>query len=197
MLISRFPPIVFFAVPKTGSVSIETAFAPHFDMVMSKNPSLKHMTVRTYDASLRHFVSRRVAKDPVKLAVVREPLDWILSWHRYRTRPEIDGKPASSRGVSADDFILSYMSEEPAPYARIGSQYEFLHNKVGDLGVDQLYRFDDLSPLVAYLNKRLRVDVSIDHLNASPKVTDVVSPDVAAAYRAYAAKDFALYESVT
>jgi len=197
MLISRFPPIVFFAVPKTGSVSIETAFAQHFDMVMSKNPSLKHMTVRTYDASLRHFVSRRVAKDPVKLAVVREPLDWILSWHRYRTRPEIDGKPASSRGVSADDFILSYMSEEPAPYARIGSQYEFLHNKVGDLGVDQLYRFDDLSPLVAYLNKRLRVDVSIDHLNASPKVTDVVSPDVAAAYRAYAAKDFALYESVT
>lgn len=197
MLISRFPPIVFFAVPKTGSVSIETAFAPHFDMVMSKNPSLKHMTVRTYDASLRHFVSRRVAKGPVKLAVVREPLDWILSWHRYRTRPEIDGKPASSRGVSADDFVLSYMSEEPAPYARIGSQYEFLHNKAGDLGVDQLYRFDDLSPLVAYLNKRLRVDVSIDHLNASPTVTDVVSPDVAAAYRAYAAKDFALYESVT
>lgn len=197
MLISRFPPIVFFAVPKTGSVSIETAFAPHFDMVMSKNPSLKHMTVRTYDASLRHFVSRRVAKDPVKLAVVREPLDWILSWHRYRTRPEIDGKPASSRGVSADDFILSYMSDDPAPYARVGSQYEFLHNKAGDLGVDQLYRFDDLSPLVANLNKRLRVDVAIDHLNASPKTADVVSPDVVAAYRSFAAKEFALYESVT
>ncbi len=196
MLVSRFPPIVFFAVPKTGSVSIETAFAPHFDMVMSKNPSLKHMTVRTYDASLRHFVSRRVAKDPVKLAVVREPLDWILSWYRYRTRSEIDGKPASSKGVSADDFILSYMSDDPAPYARIGSQHEFLHNKAGELGVDQLYRFDNLAPLIAYLNKRLRVDVTIDHLNASPKSAELVSPEIAAAYRRYAAKEFTLYESV-
>lgn len=197
MLISRFPPIVFFAVPKTGSVSVETAFAPHFDMVMSKNPNLKHMTVRTYDASLRHFVSRRVAKDPLKLAVVREPLDWILSWHRYRMRPEIDGKPASSKGVSADDFILSYMSDEPQPYAQIGGQHSFLTNKAGELGVDKLFRFDDLGTLVAYLNKRLRVDVSIDHLNASPKPADDVSADVAEAYRIYAAKEFALYESVT
>lgn len=197
MLISRFPPIVFFAVPKTGSVSVETAFAPHFDMVMSKNPNLKHMTVRTYDASLRHFVSRRVAKDPLKLAVVREPLDWILSWHRYRMRPEIDGKPTSSKGVSVDDFIQSYMSDEPQPYAQIGGQHSFLINKAGELGVDKLFRFDDLGTLVAYLNKRLRVDVSIDHLNASPKPADEVSADVAEAYRIYAAKEFALYESVT
>lgn len=196
MLISRFPPIVFFAVPKTGSVSIETAFAPHFDMVMSKNPSLKHMPVRTYDASLSNFVSRRVAKDPVKLAVMREPLDWILSWWRYRMRPEIDGKPNSTKGVTADEFILSYMSDEPAPYAQIGSQHAFLHNKAGELGVDKLYRFDDLASLVAYLNKRLRVDVSIAHLNASPLVTDAVSPDVADTYRRYAAKEYTLYESL-
>lgn len=197
MLISRFPPIVFFAVPKTGSVSVETAFAPHFDMVMSKNPNLKHMTVRTYDASLRHFVSRRVAKDPLKLAVVREPLDWILSWHRYRMRPEVDGKPASTKGVSADDFILSYMSDDPAPYAQVGSQHNFLTNKVGDLGVDQLFRFEDLGKLVAYLNKRLRVNVAIDRLNVSPKRADVVSADVVQAYRRYAAKEFTLYESVS
>ena len=97
MLISRFPPLVVFAVPKTGSVSIETAFAPHFDMVMSKNPNLKHMPVRTYEASLQNFVTRKVAKNPEKIAVVREPLDWILSWWRYRMRPEIDGKPNSTK----------------------------------------------------------------------------------------------------
>ena len=196
MLISRQPPLVFFAVPKTGSVSIETAFAPHFDMVMSKHPNLKHMPVRTYEASLRNFVGRRVAKDPVKIAVVREPLDWILSWRRYRMRPEIDGKPNSTKGVSADDFILSYMADKPAPYADVGSQHRFLHNKAGELGVDKLFRFDDLGVLVAYLNKRLRVNVEIGRLNASPKPDDIVSSNVADAYRRYAAKEFDLYNSV-
>ena len=196
MLISRFPPLVVFAVPKTGSVSIETAFAPHFDMVMSKNPNLKHMPVRTYEASLQNFVTRKVAKNPEKIAVVREPLDWILSWWRYRMRPEIDGKPNSTKGVSADDFILSYMSDEPATYANVGSQHAFLHNKAGELGVDRLFRFDDLSALVSYLNMRLRVEVTIAHLNASPANDRGVSPDVADAYRRYAAKEYALYESV-
>lgn len=196
MLISRFPPIVFFAVPKTGSVSIETAFAPHFDMVMSKNPSLKHMPVRTYEASLQNFVSRRVAKDPVRLAVMREPLDWLLSWWRYRMRPEIDGMPNSTKGVSPDVFIRSYISDDPAPYAQVGSQHAFLQNKAGELGVDKLYRFDDLAGLTAYLNKRLRVDVAIAHLNASPLAAGEVSPDMAAAYRRHAAAEFALYESL-
>lgn len=196
MLISRFPPLIFFAVPKTGSVSIETAFAPHFDMVMSKNPNLKHMPVRTYEASLHNFVSRKVAKSPERIAVVREPLDWILSWWRYRMRPELEGKPNSTSGVTADEFILSYISDAPAPYADLGSQHTFLHNKAGDLGVDRLFRFDDLGALVAYLNKRLRVTVELEHLNASPVASSAVSSDVADAYRRYAAKEYTLYESV-
>ena len=106
MLISRFPPIVFFAVPKTGSVSIETAFAPYFDMVMSKNPNLKHMPVRTYEASLANFVTRRVAKDPEKIAVMREPLDWVLSWWRYRMRSELEGKLRFAHdGVEMLDYL--------------------------------------------------------------------------------------------
>ena len=105
MLISKRPPIVFFAVPKTASVSIETAFAPHFDMVMSKHPSLKHMKVRIYEASPANFVTRRVAKSPVRIAVMRKPFDWILSWYRYRARPENDGAENSSKGVSVDEFI--------------------------------------------------------------------------------------------
>ena len=196
MLISLFPPIVFFAAPKTGSVSIETAFAPHFDIVMSKNPRLKHMSVRAYDASFGNFVSGRFPRDPVKLAVMREPLDWLLSWWRYRMRPGIDGQPNSTKGVSANEFVLSYMSEEPAPYAKVGSQWTFLHNRAGRLGVDKLYRFDDLATLVGYLNKRLGVDVAIAHLNASPPAAGSVAPEVVAAYRRYAAKEFMLYEGL-
>ena len=111
-------------------------------------------------------------------------------------RPEIDGKPNSTKGVSADAFLQSYMSEDPAPYADIGSQHSFLSNKAGELGVDRLFRFEDLGALVAYLNKRLRTDVAVGRLNASPACVADLSAETAAAYRRHAAKDFALYESL-
>ena len=196
MLISKRPPIVFFAVPKTASVSIETAFAPHFDMVMSKHPSLKHMNVRIYEASLANFVTRRVAKSPVRIAVMREPFDWILSWYRYRARPENDGAENSSKGVSADEFIRSYISDDPAPWAQVGSQYTFVTNKHDELGVDRLYRFDDLPRLAGFLNKRLGQNVSLGRINISPQIGDDVSEETKRAYRDFASKDFDLFESL-
>jgi len=192
-MISKTPPIVYFSVMKAVATAVVTAYGRHFDLVMDKNPDLKHTNVGIYEATLAKFVRRPVSRKAVKIAVMREPLSWALSWYRYRTRPELTGAPNSTSAVSAEAFIRSCMLDDPPAYARIGSQYRFLTSRAGGLGVDRLFRYEEIDGLFDFLNAAFGVDLTPPVVNASPKREIAVSPEVVAAYQAKMAPECAYY----
>ena len=92
--------LVFLATPKTGSTAIEAALgAAGGGVVIQRPPQLKHTTVQRY----RRFVAPYLG-DCVKgetfavIALMREPLDWLGSWYRYRQR-EDEVPEKSTRGT--------------------------------------------------------------------------------------------------
>jgi hypothetical protein len=189
--------LVLLAVPKTGTTALEAAFLPHADASILNPPQLKHCTVRRYRAQLAPVFERNGARPMELMAVMREPMDWLSSWYRYRARPDLSGRPQSTAGISFERFVEAWLAEEPPEFARIGRQSRFLSAGDGVPEVDHLFRHDRLEEAVRFLEARLSVSVRLDRHNVSPPgpATDL-PPEAEAQLRREAGAEFALWDAL-
>lgn len=195
MLVFWEQKIVLLSVPKTGSTAIEGAFGPYADMVLRSPPQVKHAPAHGFRRFLEPLING-VGGDLDKfetVAAIREPTSWLSSWYRYRHREGLKGKPNSTQGVSFDDFVLENLKDDPAPYARLGSQHRFLVRD-GELKVDNLFRYED-ETLQPWLEDRLGRHVTVKQKNMSPILPTPLSDGVEAKLRETRAAEFALWES--
>ncbi|CUH30790.1 hypothetical protein JSE7799_00886 [Jannaschia seosinensis] len=163
MLIFWKQKLVLLAVPKTGSTALEAELAPVADVAVVNPPGLKHCSVRKYRNRLAPFFERDGQRPMELVAVMREPIDWLASWFRYRARTALDGQANSTARVDFDAFVAAYLSDAPPDYARVGSQAKFLEG-----GVDHLFRYDRFPDLVAFLETRLDRKIELSEKNVSP-----------------------------
>ncbi len=189
--------LAILSVPKTGTTALEAALSPHADIVISNPPELKHLPVYRYSRFMEKMFDKATGRKPETVAVVREPIDWLGSWFRYRQRPELQGRPNSTAEVSFDDFVLEYTKGKPAPFANVGSQARFLAGEDDALcGVTHLFRYDQLHQLYAFLQERLGREIATERMNVSPAGQLNLSDEVAEHFRRKCPQEFELYESV-
>lgn len=178
MLVFWQEKLVILSVPKTGSTALEGALAPRASMVLRDPPHLKHAPCYRYRRFLRPFFVQAGGQTPELMAIVRHPVDWLGSWYRYRTRPDLIGHPNSTADVSFDEFVLEYCKGKPAPYANVGSQDKFLRINDGDLGVEHLFQYEAWDRIISYLENRLSMKINLKEKNVSPKIDLDLSPNV-------------------
>ncbi|MCB5197709.1 sulfotransferase family protein [Loktanella sp. TSTF-M6] len=186
--------LVFLAVPKTGTTAIEGALAPKAAMVMRDPPQIKHAPVYRYRRFFKPLFVQAGGKEPEIMAVVRDPVDWLGSWYRYRSRDDLIGHPNSTRDISFDDFVLEYCKGKPADFANVGSQAKFVLDGDGNMGIDHLFRYEDQSLLIAFLEARLDVTLDLKRLNVSPSKPTPLSPAVAARLREKRSIEFEVWD---
>lgn len=192
MLVFARPRLVLLSVPKTGTTALEAALASDADMVLRNPPHLKHTSLSGWQKHFAPLFQDRGAAFRT-VAVVRDPVDRLRSWYKYRHRDDLVGQPNSTRGLSFDDFAAEVMKPEGrAPYARIGTQSDFLTGKNGHRA-DLIYRYEDMDALVGFLAKTLDREISLQRLNASPHVDTPLSAETDAALRQHLAADCALH----
>jgi hypothetical protein len=185
--------LVLLAVPKTGTTALEQALMPHADTAIVNPPQQKHCTVRRYRNQLQKFFEQRGQRKLELMAVVREPVGWLSSWYRYRARDEIRGTANSTAEVSFDAFVDAWLAPAPPEFARVGRQSRFVSEEDGSLGVDHLFRHDQLDRAVAFLEARLDTPLDLGRSNVSPARPVVLSPAMEARLRAEAPEEFALW----
>lgn len=188
--------LVLLAVPKTGTTALEAALLPHATAAILDPPGMKHVSVTRYRHALAGFFEQRGRHPMETMAVMREPIDWLGSWYRYRSRPQIAGQPKSTAGVDFDAFVEAWLEEKPADFAAVGSQARFLTDEAGVKAVDHLFRYDDLGRAVAFLEDRLGTRLSLPERNVSPKMELALSPEVEERLRRERPEEFALWESL-
>lgn len=188
--------LVVLAVPKTGTTAIEGTLAPRASVVVRDPPTLKHTPFYRYRRFLAPYFEAAGAEEPFDtVAVIREPVDWLGSWYRYRTRDDLAGHPNSTRGVSFDDFVAEYCKGKPAPYAAVGSQARFVQDGEGRVGVTHLFRYDRQDQLIAFLEERLSTRLDLPRLNVSPAMELSLSSEIAARLRARRPAEFTVWEA--
>ena len=196
MLVFSRARFVLLSVPKTGSTAYETALADQAAIVVTAPPELKHAPVFRYNRFFRPMVERFFEAPFDIVAVMREPLDWLGSWYRYRQRPELDGQPNSTQDHSFDAFVSAYCTGDPPQFARVGSQAKFLEPQRNGTRVTHLFRYEDQAGLQRFLENRLGGPVAPPRINCSPRRPLTVTDRTEARLRRKFAADFSLYHGI-
>lgn len=185
--------LVLLAVPKTGTTALEGALAPRAALVLRDPPQIKHSPLYRYRRFIEPLLAAGGASDFETVAVLREPVSWLGSWFRYRTRDDIAGRPNSTRGMTFDAFVEEYCKDRPAPFAQVGQQARYVLNEDGTQGVTHLFRYEEPERLHAFLSERLGLRLDLPRLNESPAMEIALSPATEARLRAARPQEFAVW----
>ena len=186
--------LVILAVPKTGTTALEGALAPRASMVLRDPPQVKHAPLYRYRRLIEPLLATAGGLPLETLAVLREPVDWLSSWYRYRSREDLAGHPNSTRGVSFEAFVEEYGKGKPAPFATVGSQARFALEKDGTRGATHLFRYEEPERLMAFLLERLGARLDLPRLNVSPIMEVALSPEGLARLRRKRPEEFAAWD---
>ncbi|MCK0148490.1 gamma-glutamyl kinase [Marivita sp. S6314] len=188
--------LVLLSVPKTGTHAYAQALGERASMVISDPPELKHAPLYRYNRFFRPMFDKMGGDDLELVAVIREPMDWFGSWYRYRQRPALDSRPASTKHVSFDAFLQGCCEDTPPAYANVGSQAKFVEARPNGTSVQHLFRYENQSGLRAFLTSRLGSLPDIPRVNVSPQADLTASANTMVKLRAVRQDDFALWASL-
>lgn len=186
--------LVLLAVPKTGSTALEGALAPRASLVLRDPPELKHAPCYRYKRFLKPLFKQVGGQNPELMAIVRNPIDWLGSWYRYRTRDDLIGHENSTHNVSFDDFVHEYCKGSPAPFAKVGSQSRFLRINDGEIGAQHLFQYEQWDKVITYLEERLAMTITLKQKNVSPKMDLQLSDAVASKLRDKRSDEFEVWD---
>lgn len=194
MLVFSDQNLAFLAVPKTGTTAFEMALRPRADIILSKRR--KHLTAARFHNKVAPFLADTFGLTVETIAVMRDPVEQIRSWYRYRSGPRQKGTKASTNGCSFDDFVLAVISDNPPPFAGIGSQFNFVTSGKGDVLVNHLFAYERQPVFRAFLTEAFGEEIVLKQKNVSPPAEAPLSAAVEAKLRKVRADEFALYERV-
>ncbi|MEM6577540.1 MAG: gamma-glutamyl kinase [Pseudomonadota bacterium] len=197
MLVFSKEKLVFLSVPKTGSTAYQDALAPHASLVVRDPPELKHAPVFRYNRFFRPALEKFCDGPFDIVAVMREPVDWLGSWYRYRARDELRGVRTSTAEITFEAFIEGYLAKPRPAFAQVGSQAKFLESQKNGTAVTHLFRYDDQAGLQSFLDNRLNRPVQPARRNASPAAPLTLSEGLHDRLRQAFAADFTLYDGIS
>lgn len=204
MLISVSHRFVFVANTKAASTAIEHVLKDYSEIAIRHQAYGKHWPCkrieRFFSAYVRQFDMPFEAL--LRFGVVRDPVDWALSWYNYRRRKALSlDSEKSCHGVPINNFIneLSKRGGQK-PFAKVGTQAQRFTDRMGELMVDWLVPYPSLGKALPALGASLGiaecVDIRKEVINSSPthvKRHDLTE-DQQQTIRRVLAKDDALFQ---
>jgi len=200
MLLAPGKGFVFLAATKSGSTSIETAFMRHSQIVLNSPPSFKHTTYAGFQRFLQPYLaSGGFPRESYEVVcAIREPIDWLASWWRYRSRERL-ADPADPRhhnytgGVTFEQFARAYM-EGSERFAKVGRLSRFMRPRPGEAEVDLVFRYDRLDLLIDFLCEKVGEEVEVGSENTSPQRSFSLSEECEIELREFFDPEYRIYE---
>jgi hypothetical protein len=191
MLVSLRRHLAYIAVPKTGTTALEQALAPHCDICLVGKA--KHMKMRAFERYMLPYLQYMGLEEIETVCVVREPVDWLGSWYRYRSRDYLAGSPKSTRGVSFPEFVEAYLDPEPPAFARVGRMSRFVSGRSREPAVTHMFRYENMAGFTHFLHKRFRKRLEIPKANVSRRGELALPPALRTRLETERAAEFVLY----
>jgi len=196
MLIFWEQRLVFLATPKAGSTAVEVALDALASVTMPRPAPLKHMSAQDFHATLGPWLAAQTGRPFTTVALMREPIGWLRSWYRFRSRDDYDDPDHPMAGKSFEAFAQDYMAPTRPPHADIGAQSAHLCDAEGRSLVERVFRYEDIDAFVRFLEDRLNCAITLPRVNVPPAVDVALRPETEAALKQAMARDFTLYDSL-
>ncbi len=194
----------FLCMPKCASSSIEAAIAPYCNINFSGPGGIKHITAKDYREYILAFHNKARPRTTIEsFCVMREPIDWLFSWYRYRQRKDLTDPKHEfhhnyTGNMSFDDFVEGYLAEgKRPPFANVSSQGAFLKLDDGSVGVDTVYAMERLDLVAEFLSQKLGTKIELPMRNKAPEMAMSLSADNRVRLEKSLADDIAIYRQVS
>ena len=165
MLASIKKKFVLLSNPKTGSTSLEKGLYPH-SSIEFKGPGKagKHISYH----ELKHMFGDYFEDNGCTIfVVIRDPIEALLSWYKYRSREAIAYLPSSTRGMTFEQFAK--MWNDKAPPHNLRSSVGIALDSDGALAPISYYRYSEMSKLADRLSELCGETITVPHINKSLK----------------------------
>lgn len=198
MLISVKKRFVFVANTKAASTSIEAALARQAEISRPGGPQEKHTPLAFVRWEYRFlFTAPETPFDGFfKFGVMREPMDWIESWFRYRKGNKVASPLPASMSFAEfwDQGDWNIRRRDGAPYA----QSDMFVDQHGQLLADLVLPYHRLNEVLPRVFQALGIAAEVSHLNVSAlkSVDDSLTPALRDRMRAHYAADYALFDTL-
>ena len=186
--------LAILSVPKTGTTAYVAALRRRASVVISSPPGLKHTNLIKFQRSFLPIFQNATHRPIETMAVVREPIDWLGSWYRYRQRDQLDGHENSTKGVSFDEFVIAYLEKERPKFAQVGDMANFVKPAKDHAPITHLFKYDAQESIHAFLQTRLGFDFDLERRNVSPKAKLSLDPAIKAQLMEKCADQFTLWD---
>jgi hypothetical protein len=194
MLLSLSRKFIFVANLKSASSTIEAALAPRAEIRFTQTQFGKHDGLSAISHKFA-WVKRYVPyEDFYVFAVVRDPVDYLLSLYNSHNKDEFDGKIHSTKGMSFDEFLGVWCGRS----WQAKPQHLRFTDSHGRLKLSHLVLYDDLADEFGQICMRLKLGgIALGHKNPSPAVLtrgDLTAAQLAQVRQRYA-EDYAWLEN--
>ncbi|SFU80089.1 sulfotransferase family 2 domain-containing protein [Halomonas korlensis] len=199
MLVSINRGLCFVCMPKCASTSLEAALEPFCEIILKKNPTIKHMTVADYYEKVAPIVEVVGSRKITTFSLFREPMEWLFSWYRYRAREELANPNHVNHknytgDISFNDFLMSYVSDGEVSFPRRKRQVDFVMTPKGIVGVDKIFRYERMDLLKDFLEKKVGKSLNIPKKNISPSGVEMnVDPKIMKMAEEYLKPEYEIY----
>lgn len=193
---------LFISNTKVASSTIHHLLYPVADAVFYRPERGKHFSYAQARALLKRWGGPD-ASALFRFGVVRDPVDWMRSWYKFRSRPDMraNGGAGMPDGLSFETFVEAAITDAPADYASIRKQATFFSDRAGTVQMDflatldgiaadcrLLARYPALAPLDALREYRVNVSDTTSDLTLTARTRSRLE--------AFLAADCELYQSV-
>lgn len=195
MLIFWDQRLVFLATPKAGSTAVEMALESLASASLQRPGAMKHTDIATYHRFLGPWLQAQTGQAFTTVALMREPVDWLRSWYRFKLRDDDDDPDHPMLGVSFADFARDYAAPDGPDRLGIIGQAAFLSQ--GGAQVDRIFRYESMDRFVDFLESRLDCAIELPRANVPPSVDVHLPEDAETRLRQAMRADLTLYDGLS
>lgn len=194
MLIFWKPRLVFLATPKAGSSAVEAALESLASVAIQRPAALKHTDIGAYRRHVGPWLEAQTGHRFDTVALMREPVEWLRSWYRFKLRDDHEDPMHLMSGVSFARFARTYGEDGGPARLNVGTQAGFL--TALDDRIDRIFRYESMETFVEFLEDRLDCAIELPRINVPPAVDVALSPPQEEDLRAAMRGDLHLYDSL-
>lgn len=195
MILLRDAGIVILEIPKTATQALRAMLQGLAEVDFAG--AARHVPVGRYLADHAAAAAAACGRMPETVAVVRDPLDRMASWHRYLARDRMAGHVRSSASRGFAEFVSAALDRTLPQFQSVGRQDRFVGWDGRRAAVDHLFAHDRLDALVAFLADRTGRPLRLPARNVSPaRAPEPLPPALLARLQAKRAAEFDLHRAV-
>lgn len=191
-------PFVFVANVKAASTSIErSALATAADIRITRTELGKHAPVREIEDRFSFLFDEMPRDEFFWFGVIRDPVEWVLSWYNFRSRPALAQPSHPNHGLFAGNLTVEQFWQQQQHDPGLVPQSERFRSGGTGPGVDFLIDMADLSGGTAAVADLLGVRlVRVPKRNTSTDRRGEVAPALRKELMRHYADDYALLENL-